>query len=320
MILHLQRFSTEDGPGIRTTVFFKGCPLRCAWCHNPESISPHKQVHWIETRCINCGTCLEICPKSALRKSEIGLHIDWSLCDGCGICVEECPGGALEMLGKEISVNDLADELEKDRVFYEQSGGGVTLSGGEPLTQSDFAFALLNELRARGIHVAVDTCLICKPETLRRALESSDMLLLDLKLMDAKSHKKFTGSDNRRVFENFKSAAGWLKDMPQKRVWVRTPLIPGATAFEGNLHAIGVFLNETFNGGLERWELCAFNNLCKDKYRRLGMDWQFENTPLMTQADLVDCVRWAKSSGIQPDLVVPTGATRLRDASEIKED
>lgn len=217
------------------------------------------------------------------------------------------------MLGREVTVSELVNELEKDRAFFEQSGGGVTLSGGEPLTQPDFTLALLVELARRNISTAVDTCLMSAPETLFRAMELCDLLLLDLKLIDKSLHRDFTGSDNRRILENFTILAAKLAENPQKRVWVRTPLIPGATDNEDNLKAIGSFLHQAFNGSLERWELCAFNNLCRDKYRRLGLEWKFDQTPLLSQADQDMCTTWAKSSGIDPALVVPTGAVRPQE-------
>jgi len=317
LILQIQRFSTEDGPGIRTTVFFKGCPLRCAWCHNPESISPHKQVQWISTNCIGCHTCLKVCQQNALQAGKESILIDWNKCQGCGSCVEECPSGALEMLGTSINLQDLADELEKDRVFFEQSGGGVTLSGGEPLMQPEFTLGLMENLRARGIPTALDTCGVCTPERFMDALELADMLLLDIKILDAQTHQRLVGADNRLIMQNFLSALEFLRVHLHKRLWVRTPLIPGATDTPENLGAIGSFLCQHAQNVLERWELCAFNNLCRDKYLRLGMHWDFQEEPLMTQAHLEECAGWARATGINPALVVPTGATRLK---AIKED
>jgi len=217
------------------------------------------------------------------------------------------------MLGREVTVSELANELEKDRAFFEQSGGGVTLSGGEPLSQPDFALALLEELARRDISTAVDTCLICAPETLFSAMELCDLLLLDLKLIDESLHRDYTGADNRRILENFTILAAKLAEHSQKRVWVRTPLIPGATNYEDNLKAIGSFLHQTFNGSLERWELCAFNNLCRDKYRRLGLEWKFDQIPLLSQAEQDMCTIWARSSGIDPSRVMPTGAVRSEE-------
>ncbi len=320
LILHLQRFSTEDGPGIRTTVFFKGCPLRCAWCHNPESISPSKQVQWIETRCIGCRTCLEVCPRDALSADDDEMRIDREKCDACGDCVLTCPGGALEMLGTVMSVPALAAELEKDRAYFQQSAGGVTLSGGEPLQQEEFSLALLAELRARGLPVALDTCAVCAPQVFRAALELIDILLLDIKLLDADLHRKYTSGDNRVVLHNMEIAADHFRSHPQKRWWIRTPLIPGATAVEHNLTAIGECIKENAADALERWELCAFNNLCRDKYRRLGLDWDFSRERLMTKDELEQCRRWACASGLEARLVQTSGATLLEDREASKEE
>ena len=180
-ILEIIRMSTEDGPGIRTTVFFKGCSLNCSWCHNPESISLKPQIQWLGTSCIGCGICVETCPEKALKKTEEGITINRSLCNGCGLCTEECPTTAMELLGKKWNIHDLACELVKDRAYFEPSGGGVTLSGGEAALQNDFCLALLKELKVRGIQTALDTCGQVPQALLASLLPYVDILLYDLK-------------------------------------------------------------------------------------------------------------------------------------------
>jgi len=188
-ILEIIRMSTEDGPGLRTTVFFKGCPLHCQWCHNPESISVKPQIQWMQTICIGCGTCVNTCPVKALKQTEKGIVINRSLCNGCGLCTEECPATAMELLGKKWNVQDLACELVKDHAYFEQSGGGVTLSGGEASLQNDFCLALLKELRSRGIQTALDTCGQVSQVVLAELLPYVDILLYDLKEIDSENHK-----------------------------------------------------------------------------------------------------------------------------------
>ena len=180
LILHTQRLSTEDGPGIRTTVFFKGCPLQCAWCHNPESLAYKPQVQWLENRCIDCRTCLEACPHGCLAKNGSGqVVIDRHRCDGCGDCTHACPSNALELLGRRTTAPELLAELLKDNTYYNTSGGGVTLSGGEPTFQASFTEELLQGLRRAGIHTALDTCGLCSRRTLERLLPWVDLFLFD---------------------------------------------------------------------------------------------------------------------------------------------
>jgi pyruvate formate lyase activating enzyme len=310
-ILHLQRLSTEDGPGIRTTVFFKGCPLHCAWCHNPESISLKPQVQWLENRCIGCLTCIKTCPNGALSRGEDGLHIDRERCQGCGACAEACPGNALELLGKRVTAEELSAELLKDAVYFETSRGGITLSGGEPTLQPHFALELLRRMKQAGLPTALDTCGLCSRTTLETLLEWSDVILYDIKLMDAELHRRFTGQDNALILANLR----WLATAmgPEKVLWIRTPLIPGATATRDNIQAIGRFIADELGDKAARWELCAFNNLCRDKYRRLGMAWDFAATPLMARKELDQVERWAKTSGVDPARVFVTGAARVDD-------
>jgi len=313
-ILHLQRLSTEDGPGIRTTVFFKGCPLRCAWCHNPESLSREPQIQWFAIRCLGCETCLTACPEGCLSRAEVGLVIDRERCNGCGKCAEACPAGAIELLGRTVTLDELLAELRKDRAYYDASGGGVTLSGGEPTLQVDFTEALLRGLKAEGIATALDTCGLCSADTLDRLLPFSDLVLYDLKLYAAELHRQFTGSPNQRILDNLLHLQAMQSRLPF-RLWIRTPLIPGATATAENLTALGGFLSDHLDGGVERWELCAFNNLCRDQYTRLGMEWTYAQAPLLTAAELADFEHIAKTACKHPEIVLATGATRLDEPS-----
>ena len=311
-ILHLQRLSTEDGPGIRTTVFFKGCPLNCQWCHNPESLSMHKQVQWVASRCIGCISCVEACEQDGLTPTEEGVIRNRELCIVCGRCVDACPAGAMEMLGKDVSTTELTVELLKDRAYFEKSGGGVTLSGGEPTLQAEFCAALMDELHAEGIHVALDTCGLSATTVFKSLVEKADLVLFDLKLLNTEEHKHWTGADNTRILANLEVARDVVAaSAGTKRLWIRTPLIPGATTARENLMGISAHLAATLNGSVERWELCAFNNLCRDKYERLGLQWAFAETPLLSADELQQMCDWALSGGFDPVRTFVTGASKV---------
>ena len=201
--------SLDDGPGIRTVVFFKGCPLSCVWCHNPESIHGQVQLQWYPDRCLGCNTCLETCTEQALLRKGVRLSIQRDVCTGCGECAKICPANALELLGKTVTIDELRGELIKDKVYYEKSGGGVTLSGGEPGIQPGFAKALMAALHASGIHTALDTCGLLAPDVFEGLLEEADILLFDLKLIDDREHIQFTGQSNRLSYRIW---FGWPGD------------------------------------------------------------------------------------------------------------
>lgn len=313
LILHLQRLSTEDGPGIRTTIFFKGCPLHCWWCHNPESISAHPQVQWIETRCIGCEICLEVCPNSALTRLENGeIYVDRDKCRGCGACAEACPSTALELLGEQVTLDELLSELLKDRAYYAASGGGVTASGGEPTLQAFFVARLFDRLQAEGVHTALDTSGACSLAALEGILPHTDMVLYDLKLMDDVQHRRVTGQGIQRILNNLGAIVKLIRQNDlHTRLWIRTPLIPGITDDAANLEAIGAYLHHNLAGLVERWELCAYNNLCRDKYRRLGLAWSFEDIPLIAQSELDRCDAAAKASPFGAERISVTGAAKV---------
>ncbi len=309
-ILEIQRMSTEDGPGIRTTVFFKGCPLACGWCHNPESISPLPQVQWVGVDCIGCGTCVAVCPKEALSMDGKGVHIDRERCSGCGTCAEECPSGSMELLGTAWDVDSLARELVKDRVFFEQSGGGVTLSGGEATLQAAFCHAVLERLTNEGIQTALDTCGQLSRRNFESLLPLLDILLFDVKEMDPKRHLHFTGRSNETILNNLAFAGAWAREHKHlQQFWVRTPLILGATATAFNIRSIGAFIAKHLAGNVDRWELCAFNNLCGDKYTRLGLRWDYAHTPLLSPEQMETYASIAKDSGVDPAIVFWSGTT-----------
>jgi pyruvate formate lyase activating enzyme len=312
IILHLQRLSTEDGPGIRTTVFMKGCTLRCAWCHNPESLSSQVQVQRIETNCIGCKLCVDICPQGCLSLVDDEIIINHELCDSCAKCVQECPSCAWELLGKKISKDDLTAELLKDQSYYQNSEGGVTFSGGEPLLQADFCAAVMERLHTAGIHTALDTCGLVSQNQFEKVLPHTDLVLFDLKLLDTDAHHLHTGQANSQILSNIRFVRDYMQQSENAiKLWIRTPLIPGATDLPENLAAIGNFLASELDGHIERWELCAFNNLCRDKYRRLGMQWAYEDTQLYSQAELDQRYEWATSSRFPQEKIIITGATRV---------
>ena len=276
-VLDIQRMSTEDGPGLRTTVFLKGCPLRCAWCHNPESLSPKSHIEWLGVRCIGCRTCEKVCPQHGIRLDETGVHTSEN-CVACGACADACPTEALELKGRDYTPGALYKTLMKDKAYW-GTEGGVTLSGGEATLQWREALELLSLLKAQGVNTAVDTCGFTQWETLEALLNVTDVFLYDLKLFDDEAHRRFTGQSNARILENFErlvAACG----QAGKRIWVRTPIIPGATDTDENIRGLAEIVRDR----VEKWELCAFNNLCRDKYERLGLDWAYKNAKLMPKA------------------------------------
>lgn len=279
-IFNIQRFSTEDGPGIRTTVFFKGCPLRCSWCHNPEGISPSPQLMWYATRCIAARDCITACPEKALKLSAKGLQIDRNLCVGCGDCAEACPAAAIELIGKSWDIDSLLDEIMRDKSFYADSGGGVTLSGGEPLMQHDFAATLMSRCRDAGVHSALDTTAYASPAIFDKCVELADLVLLDLKTMDPEKHIEYTGVPLDPILENAKrlGASG-------KRLWVRTPVIPRSTNTETNIRAVAQFISAHLPS-CERYDLLPFSNLCSSKYERLDMEFEFKSSALLEQEEM----------------------------------
>lgn len=266
LIFHIQRFSVNDGPGIRTTVFFKGCPLRCVWCHNPESISFQKEIVFREDRCIRCGGCVEVCEHEAAR--QVGHQIVYSRenCARCGRCVEVCYTEARNTGGREVTTEEVVEEVIKDAVFYDQSGGGVTFSGGEPLLQDEFLLSLLHACSGRNIHTAVDTSGYVAPGCLKRISEAVDLFLYDIKTVDDSMHREFTGVSNTVILENLRLLAEW-----NKNVIVRIPVIPHVNDDEENMERIGEFVSSLEH--VPEIHLLPYHETGVEKYYRLGLTY-----------------------------------------------
>jgi len=311
-VLDIQRLSTEDGPGLRTTLFVKGCPLRCAWCHNPESISPHDQMIWLENHCMGCRICIQACPNHALSLSEAGQVRNPDLCQGCKTCADVCPTLSNEVKGQDWEIDALVEELLKDRAYFEKSGGGVTISGGDPMLQYEKAAAVFRKLKEAGISTALDSALLTTRKALDTVLPYVDLILMDIKLIDEAEHKKWTGVSNVTILDNIRYIAQQKRDGKiHTNIWIRTPIIPGATNTEANISGISRFISENLQGLFERWEMCAFNNLCRDKYRRLGIQWQFADTPLMKRSEMDAVHAIAQRHNAEPEKIFWTGSTAV---------
>ncbi|MFW5780533.1 MAG: glycyl-radical enzyme activating protein [Bacillota bacterium] len=288
-ILDIQKMSTEDGPGIRTTVFFKGCNLKCKWCQNPESIPFYRQKYWVKDKCIGCLSCKEACEINAIDFDEEGLKKDDKVCNFCLKCAEECPTNAIEVKGRKIEIQELVKELMKDKVFYDKSNGGVTLSGGEAALHWEYAYELLKELKKRDVHTALDTAGCYPYRILQKLLEYTDLILYDIKHIDNERHKELTGVENKLILQNAKR----LGSLEKPEIWVRTPIIPDATDSEENIKGIGKFIKEHMKN-IEKWELVAFNNLSREKYKLLEKQWEYKDTQLMEKEKMQKLTELAK--------------------------
>jgi len=261
--------ATDDGPGIRTTIFFNYCLLNCVWCHNPESIPKKPQLQWIKRKCIQCKSCIESCQLNVLSFEEDNLHINREECNSCGDCVEACPSTALTIFGVWWDLEVLFHEIEKEKIFFTKTKGGITVSGGEPTLQPKFLLNLLKLCKKNDISTALDTCGYSSKKVYKDLLPYVDIVLLD------------------------------IKEKNRKKLWIRTPLIPKYTATDENVKRIGEFIVNKLNNIPEKWELLSFNKLCEAKYSRLGISWILKDEPLMTKEEMEHFLAVAKTTGVK---------------------
>lgn len=281
-VFNIQHYSLHDGPGIRTLVFLKGCPLRCKWCSNPESQLSHPELAYNASKCIGsgeCSLCLKVCHSRALKlgngnnKTDGGndkIKIDRELCDNCLKCAEVCPSKALIAFGKQMSIEDVLKAVEKDSVFYSRSGGGLTIGGGEPLMQPEFADGLLKEAKRRRIDTSPETCGYAEWDVIEKVCSHVDTIFFDIKCIDSAKHKEFTGVENKKILENFRKLC---KRFPNTTIIVRTTIVPGFNDSEEDIVAIADFINSTPSTPNLEYELLAYHRLGESKYGFIGRDY-----------------------------------------------
>lgn len=283
LITAVKRMAVHDGPGLRTTLFLKGCPLKCLWCHNPEGISPKTQTAFDEKKCAHCGACA-VCPANRMVD---GRHVfDASQCAGCGRCESLCPREAFTFYGRGVTVEEILPELLEDRVFYETSGGGVTLSGGEPLMQPDFTLHLLRALKGAGIRTAIDTCGFAPQSVLEKMLPYTDLFLFDLKAVDPALHRRLTGRENTLILENLRFLSA-----QNVAVEIRIPLVPGQN--DGEIPAMGALL-AALPHPVRRVKVLPYHPYAGSKYRALGMDYALPGLKALDPAvaeQAAECLR-----------------------------
>ncbi|HEY40652.1 MAG TPA: glycyl-radical enzyme activating protein [Dehalococcoidia bacterium] len=291
LVFLIQRYSVQDGPGLRTTIFMKGCPLRCQWCQNPESLKPYPELMSHDTKCMLLGKCVETCPVGAITiHQQQSRQIDRSICDLCFKCVDACPTRALSKVGEYMTIKEVMAEIERDELFYHRSGGGVTISGGEPLFQWQFVLRLLEACKQRHLHTALDTSGYARWAVLQKVLENVDLVLYDIKHMDSELHKKSTGKSNRLILSNLRMIS------PQKKVWLRFPLVPGFNDSRKNLTELGRLGREI---GVEKVSILPYHKLAEEKYRQLGIRRKVSNIQPPSKKRLMEIQARIESFGLQ---------------------
>ena len=297
VVFNIQRFSIHDGPGIRTTVFLKGCPLRCGWCSNPESTRPTPEIITRDAKCIRCGKCVEACSQQAITVAQNTRTIQWEKCNYCMKCVEVCPSGAIEHAGEYMTVARVMDVVGRDAGFYGRTNGGMTLSGGEPLVQWQFALELLQAAKRRGLHTALDTTGYADWETLDEILKFTDLVLYDVKHPNSARHQEATGVPNERILDNLRKTVA----KPGVKVWVRHAVIPQFSDSEDELEEL-CKLVLTLKPPVEKISLLPYHKFGELKYAATGKVYPWKGIPVMTEEQVGRLKKLVESHGIKVDV------------------
>ena len=292
LIFDIKKFAINDGPGIRLTVFFKGCNLQCKWCHNPESMSPKVQKMYNTKKCIGALSCIEICPNEALKMTSEGIVTNYNECNLCGKCAEVCPTKAFEMLGSAIPISELMKKIDNEAIFFDKSGGGVTFSGGEPLMHSNYLLTALKECGKRMYHRVVDTTAFSKLETVLEIAKHTELFLIDLKVMNSEKHKEYTGVGNEKILSNIVELA-----KTKSEIIFRIPLIKGVNTSKENIMQTALFIN-SLNGNRKVVNLLPYHNISENKHLKLGNSNSFTKFEVPSKIEIEEIILMFKKQGI----------------------